>query len=279
MHSDPTTPNHRDSFYDPPSIVLTGDVSEPAFSTIPIGDAQLRSATWGSGVPEVVMLHDGLGSIPQWRSLPAEVAARTGKTVLAYERAGHGESLPTPTGAWPTDWLHHEAQILRQVIAAIGAARPILVGHSDGGSTALIYAAQGKSEVTAVLALAPHSWVETICFDSIVAMRANRHAIEAGLARHHRDPTAIFEAWSGVWVSDDFRTWDIRPELARIRVPTVIAQGADDAYASDDQAHLTAAAIGANAASMIVPGVGHIMHHDDADVVAELIVGFVQEHS
>ena len=76
-------------------------------------------------------------------------------------------------------------------------------------------------------------------------------------------------------MSDGFRSWDIRPELAAITVPTVIAQGADDAYASDDQAHLTAAAIGHAAVSVIVPGVGHIMHHDDADVVANLVSDFV----
>jgi pimeloyl-ACP methyl ester carboxylesterase len=253
-------------------------VSEPAFSTIVVADTQLRAATWGSGAPQVVMLHDGLGSIPQWRSVPAQVAARTGRTVLAYERAGHGQSLPTPTGPWSADWLHREAQVLERVIAATGADHPILVGHSDGGSTALIYAAQPQSRATAVLALAPHSWVEQLCFDSIVAMRLNCHPIEAGLARHHRDAKAIFEAWSGVWVSDDFRTWDIRPELVGVSVPTLIAQGADDAYASDYQAHLTAGAIGANATSVIVPGVGHIMHHDDADVINELIAEFVEAH-
>ncbi len=270
--------------------MLTGGVEEPAFSTVRIGAASLRTATWGSGPPEIILLHDGLGSIPQWRSVPGDVAAQTGRTVLAYERAGHGESTPIPTGPWPTAWLHHEAAVLGQLIVAVGASRPILVGHSDGGSTALIHAAQisaaqpsasqpAAAQPAALLALAPHSWVEDICFESIMGMRANRTAIVAGLARHHRDPEAIFEAWSGVWVSDDFRTWDIRPELIAISIPAVIAQGADDAYASDDQAHLTAAAVGSNAESLIVAGVGHIMHHDDADLVAGLIADFVERHS
>ncbi len=259
----------------PQRIVLTGAVTEPQFKTITIGESQLRTATWGDGVPEIILLHDGLGSIPQWRSVPGEVAAHTECTVLAYERSGHGDSTPTPTGPWPTAWLHREASVLTQLIDQVGAERPILVGHSDGASTALIHAAQPNANTSGVLALAPHSWVEDICFDSIMSMRANRMEIEAGLARHHRHPEALFEAWSGVWVSDEFRRWDIRPELSAISVSTVIAQGADDAYASDAQAHLTAAAIGGEAVSVIVPGVGHIMHHDDAEVVVNLISDFV----
>ena len=220
------------------------------------------------------MLHDGLGSISQWRSVPGDVAARTGMTVTAYERAGHGGSLPAPTGPWPTDWLHREAAVLHDVLVAVGADNPLLVGHSDGGSTALIYASQPHCNARSVLALAPHSWVEDICYDSIVGMRANRDRIVAGLSRHHDHPAEVFEAWSGVWVSDAFRSWDIRPELGSITVPTRIAQGADDAYASDAQAHLTAQAIGSNADSVIVDGVGHIMHHDDAGIVVDLIVDF-----
>ena len=198
---------------------------------------------------------------------------------MAYERPGHGESLPTPAGPWPTDWLHGQAALLQIVLRTVGAERPILVGHSDGGSTALIHAARNPDEQRALLALAPHSWVEQICFDSIVGMRNNRAPIVAGLAKHHLHPDELFEAWSGVWVSGAFKLWDIRPELGAITVPTLIAQGADDAYASDDQAHLTAAAVGTNAESLIVPGVGHIMHHDDAGRVAALIIDFVRKRN
>lgn len=257
----------------------TMNVTEPVFDTIGVGQARLRTATWGPGTPDIVMLHDGLGSISQWRNIPSMVADQTGQTVLAYERSGHGESLPHPTGPWPTEWLHREASVLAQVLDVVRAASPVLAGHSDGGSAALLYSAHASSRARAVLALAAHSWVEDICFTSIVDMRANRAGIEAGLARHHQAPEALFEAWSGVWVSDAFQTWDIRPTLAQVDVPALIAQGANDAYASEDHAHLTAAAIGTNAASLIVPELGHIMHHDDADAVVALIVDFVDQHS
>jgi len=253
-------------------------MGEPRIKTVEVGECRLRTATWGAGAPRIVLLHDGLGSLGQWRSVPSEVAQATGATVLVYERAGHGASEPIPSGPWPADWLHHEATVLTELLDVVGADRPILVGHSDGGSTALIHASLPEANAGAVLAIAPHSWVEQVCFESIVAMRANRGPIEIGLARHHNAPQELFAAWSGVWVSDTFREWDIRPQLASIEVPVVIAQGAADAYASDDQAHLTAAAIGSNAQSLIVPDVGHIMHHDDAAVVVELIVQFAHDN-
>ncbi|MEM7095425.1 MAG: alpha/beta hydrolase [Actinomycetota bacterium] len=247
-------------------------MSEPLHEVIDLGDQQLTAARWGAGPIGIVMLHDGLGSISQWRSVPAEVAARTGRTVLAYERAGHGTSVPVPTGAWPADWLHREADVLGRVLEALDLDDLFLVGHSDGGSTALIHACEPARRITGVIAIAPHTWVEDICWTSIVEMRAQPERLVAGLARHHAQPEAVFEAWSGVWVSDEFRRWDIRPMLHRIDVPTVIAQGTEDPYASAEQVHASVAAIGGNASSRFLEGLGHIAHHDDAGAVVDAIV-------
>lgn len=240
-----------------------------------IDGSSLHAAVWGSGVPEIVMLHDGLGSIAQWRDLPELIAQRSGRTVLAYERAGHGSSTPVPTGPWPTDWLHREAAVLGEVLQTVGCERPALVGHSDGGSTALIYGAQTAIEIGAVITLAPHSWVEDLCFAAIERMRANTDGIVRSLGSFHAEPAALFEAWSGVWVSDEFQPWDIRPHLASLNAPTLVAQGANDGYASDAHAHLTAEAVGDNARAVIVPDVGHIMHHDAPLAIAQLVVDFL----
>ena len=237
-----------------------------------LGDQQLAAAQWGQGDIGIVMLHDGLGSISQWRSVPHQVAARTGTAVLAYERAGHGTSKPVPQGPWPADWLHREAAVLQRVLDHVGCARPFIVGHSDGGSTALLHAVDAGDTISGVLAIAAHTWVEDICRTSIVDMRSQTERFVAGLSKHHDAPAAVFEAWSGVWVSDEFSRWDIRPMLGAIEVPAVIAQGTEDAYASDDQVHLTVEAIGANARAEFLPGLGHIAHHDDANAVVDLIV-------
>ena len=243
----------------------------PQLDRVHVVGCELATATWGDGPVDIVMLHDGLGSISQWRSVPADVAARTGRCVLAYERAGHGTSAPVPRGPWPTNWLHREAIVFDELLSALEVEAPFVVGHSDGASTALIHAATTTGRVRGLVAIAPHSWVEDICFSSIVSMRANRDRIIAGLAKHHAAPEAVFEAWSGVWVSDEFRSWDIRPMLANIEIPTVIAQGSKDAYASDAQAILTAEAIGPNASLTLLDGLGHIAHHDDAEMVAAFI--------
>lgn len=238
-----------------------------------VGTSTLAAATWGEGQAEIVLLHDGLGSIGQWRDVPAALHAATGRTVLAYDRAGHGTSTPVPSGPWPTRWLHHEAEILDAVLDEVAVDRPLLVGHSDGGSIALLTAAAGRP-LRGVVTLAAHSYVEQVCVDAIAAMRAAPERWIAGLARAHDHAKAVFEAWSGVWTSDAFRTWDVRPTLTAIGCTTLVVQGADDEYATPAHARTTAAAIGANASSLLLPGLGHLLHHQAPDRVVEVIAGF-----
>ncbi|MEM7273627.1 MAG: alpha/beta hydrolase [Actinomycetota bacterium] len=244
-------------------------------TAVPIDDGSVTVARWGQGPAEIVLLHDGLGSIAQWRGIPGSLAATTGRTVLAYDRPGHGASTPVPTGPWPTDWLHREADRFARLIDTVEVvADPLLVGHSDGGSIALIHAATTHEPLRGVLTLAAHSWVEDTCYRAIEGMRANAGPIVVGLARDHTAADRIFEAWSGVWVSDPFQRWDIRPLLSTIRCPTLVAQGRQDEYAPDSHAIETAAAIGQNGQHVLLDGVGHLLHHQDPDLVVGLIADF-----
>ena len=230
----------------------------------------INTQTWGDGAPEIVLLHDGLGSITQWGDVPERIAAETGATVMAYERPGHGTSEPIPNGPWPTEWLRDNAELLADVLAHHGAERPMLVGHSDGGSIALLYASMYP--VSGVASIAAHTFVEPICSGAIVEMRAKTAGIVWGLARHHAHPAELFEAWSGVWVSDEFQAWDIRPELSAITVPTIVAQGTNDEYATDVMVHDTVAAIGSNARALFFADRGHLVHYEDPDPVVALAV-------
>ncbi len=252
---------------------------DPAASTIfvDVAGARLRTATWGEGRASIVLLHDGLGSIGQWRDVPSEIRRATGATVMAYERAGHGASTPAPTGPWPADWLHREAAVLDDLLGALDIELPALVGHSDGGSIALIHAATGGA-CQSVIALAAHTWVEDICVESIQAMRVGRaHFIDA-LGRHHDAPDAVFEAWSGGWVSDDFASWDIRPLIGTIGCPVLAVQGTRDEYATDAQLTETVAAIGANAKMHHVENGRHVLHHAGPDLVTALVAAFYDQH-
>ena len=241
--------------------------------TIDLGGLRLRAATWGDGPVGIVMLHDGLGSIGQWRDTPADIAAATGTAIMAYERAGHGTSKPEPTGAWPADWLHGEATVLGELLEVVEIERPLIVGHSDGGSIALLHAADGGT-CSGVIALAAHSWVEQICTDAITKMRQNPDRFIAGLAPHHAAPAALFDAWSSVWVSDEFASWDIRPMLGSIGVPAMVVQGDRDRYATDAQLVETAAAIGPDTSIKSLPGAGHIIHHEQPAEIAALVTNF-----
>jgi pimeloyl-ACP methyl ester carboxylesterase len=255
----------------------------PRRYTASLGDAEITVAQWGDGPAEIVLLHDGLGSIDQWRRIPSELARRTGCAVMAYDRPGHGTSTPVPDGPWPADWLHREADRFGRLLDAVEANEPLVVGHSDGGSIGLLHAvalAESQREaadhqpIRGLLTLAAHSWVEQRCFDAIAGMRARPQQIIIGLARNHADPEAVFEAWSGVWVSEDFRRWDIRPRLHTISCPTLVAQGTEDEYATDAHAIETASAIGDNASYRLLDGVGHLLHHQDPDLIVDVVSEF-----
>ncbi|MBT5137563.1 MAG: alpha/beta hydrolase [Acidimicrobiaceae bacterium] len=242
---------------------------------VEVDGGRLSTATWGQGPPEIIMLHDGLGSITQWRDVPANLAAASGRTVMAYDRAGHGGSLPLPQGWWPPDWLHQEAQVLDSLITATEATLPALVGHSDGGSIAAIHATEQTDHGPIVL-LAAHSWLESAAVAEIISMRSRADEVVSRLGRFHSNPAAVFEAWSGVWTSKEFALWDIRPILHTVSCPTIVLQGTADEFATPSQATHTAAAIGDNAECRLLDGLRHLLHHDAPELVVKTIVDFLE---
>ncbi len=249
---------------------MNSDIDTPTTAAIALTSARVETSTWGSGPPRVVLLHDGLGSVGQWRDVPALLASTTGLTVMAYDRPGHGRSTPTPRGPWSPGWLHDEALLLAELLEVISAPDPVLVGHSDGGSIAAIHAATTATTSTLVL-LAAHSWVEAVTVEAIATMIHNREQVVAGLARHHAEPGAVFDAWAGVWVGDEFANWDIRELIGAIACRTVVVQGSRDEYASPEHATSTADAIGDNATCMFLDDVGHLIHHQAPAEVVNLI--------
>ncbi len=180
--------------------------------------------------PSLVLLHEGLGSVGLWRGFPDALQHATGRRTVAFSRYGHGQSDPPPRPRTPA-FMHEEAlELLPKLLAELGIAKPILVGHSDGASIALIHAA--RHPVTAVVAIAPHVFVEEMCLEEI---RNAREAYEQGgvrerLARHHRDPDAAFYGWNDVWLDPAFPSWNITGELEHITCPLLLIQGERDQY-------------------------------------------------
>ena len=181
--------------------------------------------------PPFVLLHEGLGSVGLWRGFPERLAAATGRRTVAFSRFGHGQSDPPPKPRTPS-FMHEEAlEVLPEVLARLRLAEePVLVGHSDGASIALIYAADHP--VHAVVAIAPHVFVEEICLTEIQRAREvyETSDLRERMARHHRDPDAAFFGWNDVWLHPEFPQWDITDVLERINCPLLLIQGERDQY-------------------------------------------------
>jgi pimeloyl-ACP methyl ester carboxylesterase len=180
--------------------------------------------------PALVLLHEGLGSVRLWRDFPAALADATGARVIAFSRFGHGDSDPPPRPRTPR-FMHEEAlEVLPALLRAMEIDQPVLVGHSDGASIALIHAA--VHPVRAVVAIAPHVFVEEMCLAEIREARRGyeAHGLRARMARHHRDPDAAFYGWNDVWLHPEFPRWDITELLSDITCPLLLIQGEHDQY-------------------------------------------------
>jgi len=206
--------------------------------TVDAGGHRLEYAWHGrarSGASPLVMLHEGLGSLSLWRDFPVELARATRRRVLVYSRYGYGRSDPL-TGPRQVDFMHVEAlEVLPELLRKLGIERPVLFGHSDGGSIALIHAA--KHPVAAVIALAPHVFVEAYGLASIAETR--RAYLEGDLrerlARRHADADSAFWGWNDIWLAPDFVRWNVEALLPAIACPVLAIQGIDDRYGTMEQ--------------------------------------------
>jgi pimeloyl-ACP methyl ester carboxylesterase len=224
----------------------------------------------------LVLLHEGLGSVGLWRDFPAALQAATGRRVIAFSRFGHGRSEPPPRPRTPA-FFHEEAlEVLPEVLAQLDAPEPVLVGHSDGGSIALIHA--GRHPVAGIALLAPHVIVEDV---TVAAIREARAAFDAGglrerMARHHDDPAAAFNGWCDVWLDPAFRAWSLEPDAEAVTCPVLLIQGAEDPYGTLDQLDRIEARVRGPVQRLVVPG-GHSPHLDAPDAVIAALVGWMDD--
>jgi pimeloyl-ACP methyl ester carboxylesterase len=241
---------------------------------VPGGRVEYDDVPGDPALPPLLFLHEGLGSVGLWRGFHRRVAAATGRRAVAYSRLGHGFS-DLPAGKRTPAFMHEEAaEVVPALCAELGLDRPVLVGHSDGASIALLVAA--ATDVRGLVVLAPHVFVEELGLHGIAAAKSAyvEGDLRARMARHHRDPDVTFWSWNDVWLSDAFRDWDIRAEISGIRYPVLAVQGTADRYGS--MAHVEAvrdSAIGP--VELVVLGCGHSPHLEEPQVTDDAVVAFL----
>ena len=219
----------------------------------------------------LVLLHEGLGSVGLWRGFPRALHAASGRRVIAFSRFGHGRSDRPPRARTPA-FFHEEAlEVLPEVLVQLDVTEPVLVGHSDGGSIALIHAAHHP--VAGIALLAPHVIVEDV---TVAAIRKARSAYDRGdlrerMARHHDDPDAAFNGWCDIWLDPGFRDWSLEPEAERVSCPVLLVQGADDPYGTLDQLDRIEAKVRGPVERLVVPG-GHSPHLEATGEVTAALV-------
>jgi pimeloyl-ACP methyl ester carboxylesterase len=193
---------------------------------------ELRKIAGAAGLPTLVFLHEGLGSVALWKDFPDKLAAATGAPALVYSRYGYGKSDPLD-GPRAVDYMHVEAlEILPELRRRLGLGDVVLVGHSDGASIALIHAGAGRWPVRGLILEAPHVFTEQAGLDRIAAATRAFEDIDLAkrLARYHDDPDGAFRGWNEIWLHPDFRAWNIEKYLPQIVCPVLVIQGVDDEY-------------------------------------------------
>ena len=226
--------------------------------------------------PTLVLLHEGLGSMAMWRDFPGRLAHATGCNAVVYSRYGYGKSDPLGEDRG-VRYMHDEALVaLPALIDKLAIPWPILVGHSDGGSIALIHAGTGKRAVTGVVTLAAHVLVEDVSVASIAAAKTAFATtdLRARLARYHDNVDVMFRGWNDIWLHPDFRAWNIEEYLPGIACPVLAIQGEDDEYGTMEQMRRIGAKV-KDVELLALEDCRHSPHRDQPDAVLEAVTRFV----
>jgi pimeloyl-ACP methyl ester carboxylesterase len=228
--------------------------------------------------PTLVFLHEGLGSVALWKQFPRQVAEATGCPALVYSRYGYGKSDKLAESR-KVDYMHREAlDVLPEVLDQFGIEAPVLIGHSDGASIALIHAGAGKRPVRGVVAMAPHVFVEDITVQSIAEAKVTFESTDLAdrLGRYHDDVVSTFWGWNDIWLHPDFRRWNIEEYLAGIAVPVLLIQGEDDQYGTVAQVEAIARQVPGPVETLMLPDCAHSPHQSlQKDATIAAIAGFV----
>ena len=232
--------------------------------------------------PLVVFLHEGLGSVAMWKDFPQALCDAANVRGLVYSRPGYGRSTPRAAGErWNADFMHAQAhEVLPALLEALNVKeKPWLLGHSDGGSIALLYASRFPDSVAGLVVVAPHLMVEEY---GLASIRIAREAyattdLKEKLARYHDDVDSAFKGWNDIWLDPSFPSWTIEAELASITCPILAVQGLDDEYGTLEHIHGIARRL-PQTQLLELAGCGHSPHRDQPAALIRAVREFIDQH-
>lgn len=229
--------------------------------------------------PTIVLLHEGLGCAALWREFPQRLAEATEFGVVAYSRAGYGQSDPADLPR-PLDYMTREAvDVLPEVLNAIGFRRGVLMGHSDGATIAAIYAGSVEDfRVRGLILMAPHFFTEAMGLAEIAKAREAFATTDLRdrMARYHRDPEATFRGWNDAWLQPDFIKWNVAEEIEYLRIPVLAIQGRQDQYGTLAQINEIESRSYAPVDVEIIEGCRHAPHQDQPQAVLDAVAEFTE---
>jgi pimeloyl-ACP methyl ester carboxylesterase len=229
--------------------------------------------------PTLVFLHEGLGSAALWRTFPDKVAGRLGARALVYSRFGYGQSDGLLAKRTPR-FMHEEAlDVLPTLLDRLAIERPLLIGHSDGASIALIFAAAAGRPVAGLALMAPHVFVEPICVESIARIRETYRTsdLKERLAKYHAHVDDAFLGWADTWLLPEFLAWSIEDLLPRVTQPLLLIQGRDDEYGTLAQLDRIEAAVRGPTSRLVLENCGHSPWRDEETAVLAAIAAFAEQ--
>jgi len=230
-------------------------------------------------LPHLVFLHEALGCIQLWRDFPEALLDQVKLPGIVIERHGHGSADPFPLPR-TSNYLHVEAlEVLPVVLEKLGVDKAILIGHSDGGSIALIFASYFPEKVLGIVSEAAHVFVER---ETLAGIREAGEAykvppLREKLMRYHGHQTdAVFFAWQNTWLAEEFAAWNIEDLLPRIQAPVLAIQGEDDAYGTVAQIEAICGQGRGKREALILSNCGHEPHREARQQVLDAMTSFVE---
>lgn len=228
----------------------------------------------------LVFLHEGLGSVQQWKNFPDNLSNELKIPALIYDRFGYGKSEKIREKPMlnylEEDAKYYMPEIFKNILKPNN--KLIIIGHSDGGSLAILFAALFPKNVKAIITEAAHVFNEEITLLAVKPVLENfyKQGLKEKLEKYHGNNTiSMFHNWYDVWTNPDFKNWNIENYLELIKCPVLAIQGENDEYGSMKQIEALNNKIKSMVQTKIIKNCAHTPHFQAETTTFNLMKNFI----